>query len=942
MAVAIASVWSTAGASGIWSRPQSVQFEMLSLADGLADSTIFSISQDARGRIWLGSAAGGANVFDGYQVRSFLHDPADPESLSHSAAGEVLATSEGTVIVGTWGGGLNRLLDVDGRFERVTAAQAPTHIQVLFEDSAGRVWIGSADSGLYRLDQPRGAVQPQARANGMPFMRVWSVAEGPDGDIWVATNDGLESVTGRTFSPDQPWLDYPRALLLVDDALWVADGETIYRLEDAGLRRLAGDLPLINTLARSPRGNVLLGTLAGVRAVDVDGNAVPPLGQPEPVLFPERNIRRFHFDRSGVGWIATREAGVIRAQPTVPGFDGYRLESRLATADSVYELAPDDLLLGSRRGIWRLRRTADGNSFTRVPDSESYPINRFSEAGDRVLVAARGSVLEFDPRSGELSTVPRFASLDGEDATVIHGYVDGAVDIGTWASGLFRFASDGSVRQYAPGGDVELPDVSISDIEPDGAGGIWLGLWNIGIAHVAPTGEVRVVTKETLGLDGNIHDLLFLDGELWVASSFGLAQYDEVRNSGERLLLIPDFPNTPVQRLAAGPGRIWAATNRGVIAIDREGRSVTRFGRSDGLAVEEFYARSGHVGDNGRVYFGGLGGFVSFLPGRVSLEQAAPDAAIIAAWVDGEPTTVGRTVTLPPSAGSLRLRFMAADYRNATANRFRWRLTGADDAWSAVSGDPETLFTGLDPGEYTFELEAANANGLWNRRAATIGVEVLPAWWQTLWGQSAVAIGLLSFAWAWNFWNTQRIRARNRELQHEVDRQTRALQEANRSLARAASTDYLTGLLNRRGFLAQVENADPNGQVYFAIIDVDDFKSFNDRFGHDIGDLVLQHVARVLQQATDSNALVARWGGEEFILRLLADDGAAAAAAAERARHAVETRQPEVGTKIPPITITLGLAHLRTGESCIRSINRADGRLLQGKQSGKNCLVVTG
>ena len=106
-----------------------------------------------------------------------------------------------------------------------------------------------------------------------------------------------------------------------------------------------------------------------------------------------------------------------------------------------------------------------------------------------------------------------------------------------------------------------------------------------------------------------------------------------------------------------------------------------------------------------------------------------------------------------------------------------------------------------------------------------------------------------------------------RRKQEEVSRQTRALTEANRSLAVAASTDYLTNLLNRRGFLAEVESEEAADKHFYAVIDVDNFKSFNDRHGHDTGDVVLQHVAAVLDEVTRDTDLVARWGGEEFIIR---------------------------------------------------------------------------
>ena len=759
--------------AAIWSAPHAVQFRMLSLADGLSDSTIFSIAQDRRGRIWFGTAAGGANVYDGYRVQAWLHDPEDPASLSHAAAGEVLATRDGAVYVGTWGGGVNRLLEVDGRFERM--AGGPTHVQFLHEDLLGRVWVGSADSGLYRVDGTD--LVPVPRADGEPFSRVWSLADAGDGSLWVASADGLSRLGGETLAPRGGWAGNPRALLAAGGTLWVGDASNVYRLEDGELVRILADVPLINTLYRTPDGEILVGTLAGIRAIGPDGVARPPLGQSEPVLFPERNIRRFLFDRTGVGWIATREAGVVRAQPTVAGFDGFRLASSFDTVDTLIELAPDDVLIGSRRGLWRLRRAGGEARLVRVPGTDTHAVNRFAADGDAVLVGTQDGLWRFDPRTEALTPAPRFAALEGQMVTAIATYADGRADVGTFTGGLYRFAADGSHRVFAPDGEISLPDAAISDLEPTADGGLWIGLWNHGFAHVDASGRVSAVGRDVLDLAGNVHDLLPAGDDLWVATGFGLARYDVAARTSERVVPIPDHPNTAVQRLALGADRLWAATTRGLVAVDLVDDEITLLGASDGLAVDEFFARSGDVGRDGRVYFGGLGGFASFLPERVRLASMPPSAAITAAVADGVDLPLRDVLELAPGTSSLRLGFIAADYRNAAANRFRWCLD--DEPWSPVRAEPEAVLSGLAPGDHRFELQAANANGRWNRRAAALTLRVVPAWWQTLWGQALLALAAVALVYAWNVANTQRIRLRNRELRSEVERQTRALQQAN-------------------------------------------------------------------------------------------------------------------------------------------------------------------
>ncbi len=932
--------------AAIWSAANAIQVDSLSLSDGLSDSTIFSISQDQRGRIWLGSAAGGANVYDGYEVHYFVHDPNDPTTLSNSAAGEVLATRSGVVLMGTWGGGLNRLSAIDGQFERLNPSAAPTHIQVLIEDSAGQVWVGSADSGLYRLDQHSGQISAVSRPDGESYGRVWSLAAGPDGQLWLANAEGVFAVRSGELleAPRGGWINHPRALLYAHNALWIGDDETVYRQRgDAAPVPVVAELPLVNTLALGPKDEILIGTLSGIRAANAAGEATAPFGATQPLLFPERNIRRVHVDRGGVSWVATREAGALKVQPTVSGFDGFRLETDLDTADTMLELAPDDVLIGSRRGLWRLTKGPEGNQFRQIPGSEAHPISRLRRQGEVVLVGTRMGIYRFDPRSEELSVDPRFAEVVDFMVTTLRVGDDGGVDIGTWTGGMFRYGPEGLRARLAPDGDIVLPDASIADIEPDGAGGIWVGLWESGVAHLKSDGSLKLIDRAQLGLEGTLHDLLLADGRLWVATSFGLSSYDLQRSAAEQLTLIPDYPNTAVQRLAHGGGRLWAATTRGVIALNLSDRSMTRFGTADGLVVDEFFARSGDEGENGRVYFGGLGGFVSFLPEQVALSLTPPEAAVVGAWADGEPLPLSEPLSVPPLVASLRLRFIAADYRLATANRFRWRLVNdrGHGEWSPVSATPEALLTGLKPGRFGFELQAASGNGLWNREPMRLPLQVLPAWWQTLWGQLGLLVAALLLGWLFSYWYSLRIRLRNRALRREVDRQTEALRKANASLAIAAFTDYLTGLLNRRGFLSRVDELPPAEGEYYALVDADNFKSFNDRYGHDVGDLVLQHVAECLSSSIRFDEdLAARWGGEEFILCVRDADAEEAAAVAERVREAIASQPLHAERELPPITVTIGLAPRLPGEDAIDAINRADEYLLQGKAQGKNRVIA--
>lgn len=171
------------------------------------------------------------------------------------------------------------------------------------------------------------------------------------------------------------------------------------------------------------------------------------------------------------------------------------------------------------------------------------------------------------------------------------------------------------------------------------------------------------------------------------------------------------------------------------------------------------------------------------------------------------------------------------------------------------------------------------------------------------------------------------------------------LQQAESVLRHQACTDHLTQLHNRRSVLDVIQHEAGSfirqGRPLSVILgDVDHFKAINDKHGHHAGDKVLQSVARVFTGAVRQMDHVARWGGEEFLIVLPGTGIDEAYAVAERLRAHVAAQVCQ-GAKGPiPVTMTLGLADMREGDSVEQLISRADQALYKGKQSGRNQVVV--
>jgi diguanylate cyclase (GGDEF)-like protein len=168
----------------------------------------------------------------------------------------------------------------------------------------------------------------------------------------------------------------------------------------------------------------------------------------------------------------------------------------------------------------------------------------------------------------------------------------------------------------------------------------------------------------------------------------------------------------------------------------------------------------------------------------------------------------------------------------------------------------------------------------------------------------------------------------------------RTVAEAERRLHAMASTDSLTGLLNRRRMLEiagyeLARNSRATQPLSMLVGDIDHFKDVNDSHGHAHGDAVLKAIARLLEDTVRREDSVARWGGEEFLLLLPGTPAAEAAAIADRIRIAVAAGDFR-GTLGHPVTMTFGVSQWRPGESVDDCIARADRALYRGKKAGRN------
>lgn len=184
---------------------------------------------------------------------------------------------------------------------------------------------------------------------------------------------------------------------------------------------------------------------------------------------------------------------------------------------------------------------------------------------------------------------------------------------------------------------------------------------------------------------------------------------------------------------------------------------------------------------------------------------------------------------------------------------------------------------------------------------------------------------------------TAELQTSNQLLQGEIAERERMAQ----LLEQNARTDFLTQLLNRRAMaqrmqseLARIEQA--GGTCALVLVDIDHFKRINDQFGHDIGDEVIKALARAFQAAVREQDVVARWGGEEFLLLLPNTNESEAIEQAEKLRRLLDNDQFRVDRYPHRVTASFGVSEYHAGQSLEVLFKQADLALYQAKAQGRN------
>lgn len=909
-----------------------------------------SFALDAEGRLYVGGVGELAVLAlksggEGPQLVSLLPELPHPETglatvTEAVTAGEAVCFRAGPRVLCRVGGRFHEYA-ASGGFHAITAAE-------------GRLFALTGTAVLVRL-------LPDGETRSIVWPENFPGAAQPRGIRAIAALDGRRLVARQ---------EDDRLIHFTLDA----GGVALERIEPWG-EQVRGRL---NRLRALPGGRLLLTTYdRGAYLLDAAGRVELHVGLRSGLASPL--VTDGMLDSRGRLWL-TQDGGLSRIDLR-SSFREWPTSGDLGGRPLSLLAMPDGLLVGTTQGLMRL----DASGWRRIEPLAMQTLALAEielAAGQHEILAANAEGLYRIEDIGKLEAVlgrGRVASIlpsRSRRDRIFLGHSLGVLEAERgpegWRERQALVGPAGHVRDMA-----ELEDGSLIVVETGvavwrfrrGADGAFLPGERLGERE-----GVRDASMATLVHDGKAWRLS-LPGALLVLAAEGPLHEDSrwsalLRDEGERIAELAAAGEGRWFALLDRPGRIWAEELRA------EGAGGIRRVRELPGSDQREFSRVFYDPHRQLVWFAGSAALYSFDPGREPPAASPPrvllrevrraDGVLIAAWLtvplarhgglSEGPGPDAHMPLLPASLADLSFRFSAPGSAPFDRIAFSYRLVGLHDGWSEFLEQPARAYNTLPAGHYRFELRARDHEGQISP-VLSYAFAVSPPWFLTYWaylGYLLVALVLLRQAARLG---ARAARQRAERLERLIAERTAALAKANHRLEQAALTDPLTGLWNRR--LLSIEEhrtgklRRPDGTVVrprhgwlVALVDLDHFKSINDRYGHSVGDEVLCQAARRLRASAREDDWVLRWGGEEFLCLVALEQPVPERELALRWLCAIGEEPFATAAGAIAVTASMGLAHFPLDPAhperfdLEASIQAADEALYRAKAAGRDRAVV--
>ncbi len=717
----------------------------------LAHNWVWALHEDARGAIWVGTDGGGLDRLDPltgeFEHRALVDDPA-----ARLVVRAIVGDSAGALWIGTDGDGLFRLEPVSGTVQRFrndasdAGSLSNDHVKALHIDAQGYLWIGTDGGGINRLKIDGGTLaryaidqrDPSAWANA----RIRSIVSDASGVLWIGSyENGL--IRLDTVSQDirryQHHADDAASLsadsiriLFIDEsgALWIGtDGGGLNRYDPATdafehVRQDPADFHSLSddhvvSLFQDRGGVMWVGTYIGANTWNprIGTFATVARRNGGPNELSNNYVTSFARAQDGTLWIGTSGGGLNRMDPPTSAIDALRHSSKNPASlgdDRVFSLAldgPDTLWVGTRSaGLNRL-------------DLKTGRFERFAHAAA-------------DPDS---------LSFDGVTSLLLDR--DGTLWVGTYLGGLNRLNRKTMSFRHFRHDDAD-PKSLCSDrvvaLAQDSTGAIVIGTHGGGVCIYDARHDAFAVFRndpaDAASLSSNNAWALHVDAadNLWIGTEDGGLNLWRAEGRARGQVRFEHYGEADGLAsqvvygvLSDAAGDVWVSSNHGLSRLSPATGRVQNYDVSNGLPNNEFNTGAQFRSDSGEMYFGGVSGFTYFRPESIRINSHPPQLALTRMQVMNRDVAPGRFMELGYRDQLMTFEYAALDFTAPQRNTYKHRLIGFDEGWVDDGTLHRATYTNLAPGDYAFQVMAANNDGVWSTQPLTLNLKVTPPPWAT-------------------------------------------------------------------------------------------------------------------------------------------------------------------------------------------------------------------
>ena len=749
-----------------------INFQNLTIDDGLSQSLVEYIYQDSLGYMWIGTDDG-LNRFNGIDFKIYKNSKSDKNTISDDGITSIIEDSSKNLWIGT-DNGLNKMDLLTGDIHRYLISEADRQnsnstIEELMIDSKGRL-IACTISSLNIYDSENDTFE-QVTSNLFKDKVLQDFVEGNNGDIWIATNSGLYKYSNEENNIQQ-FNELEDVIGDIDifslhyenNNLWLGtktEGLIIINLEDHSVTQYKNNPKEDNSIAsniirdilRAEDGNVWLATDQGLVLFDEESEKFYTYKKGiDKYSICDEDIISLYQDNTGVIWVGTFN-GVSRFYIN-KNFKVYRndlLNDNSLSNNSVRGIYEDDdemIWVGTfNSGLNRINKyTGEVTRYFSSYDENSLSSNRIraiTGIDNEIWIATDDGLNKYDKNTGVFKVYKESDNgntVVNNDIRVVFIDKSGVLWIGT-RGGLCTFDRKGTFTSYNNMLDeVGIYEKTISAIFEDSEGIMWIGFGNnLGIiSYNRKNGQVkRYVSDENdlNSLTSNMVRCITEDssGAIWIGTEHGLNKFIK---SDEKFITYTDkegLSNNFIYGIAVDNNdNIWVSTNYGISMYDKENNNFIRYYEADGLSTNEFNGFSYHRNKDGSsIYFGGVNGLTEINPNNIKVNVIPNKVLIDYIKTSGGINIIERdNIKLEYDSRELYIRFFTPEYKGASQMQYAYKLEGFDSDWTFAGHENYARYASLDPGKYTMLVIGRNYNGVWSD-ITKVNINVKNTIWKT-------------------------------------------------------------------------------------------------------------------------------------------------------------------------------------------------------------------